>query len=673
MNARRAALLTLLLLSTFLHAAAQSDSDFRWIEQVRRASAVARAGDCSSIAALSASFPAELKQLGEVECARLMSMNHDDSGAIEKLTALLAQDLSPTVEWYASHLRARINSYRGEAEVGIQGFEHSLALAEENNRCPECRLYARLAPGTFTRRSIGGRPALELALEARNAAERHPNAFLKHDLFEQSIALKSGTTAGERMSVLDEGLPEYFASEGLTKFFAKAAFNLASDYISHHEFDPGVAWLDQAESANASLGYPVCDVEGLRGKMLKMKGDFAGARTLLTASEQCMLDLGGYDLAAWSAYHLGVMDYEQRTDGSDAGASHFRRAMAHAKRCREDVVFMESADYMIYIMSEPNDDSVSHYVDAMLDYRNQNIATLTHSMDSLFNLANMDLYRLRHENDELEKARLAANTARNRIGLIASIVLLILVGAVARLVLKRQKDKHAEEIQRKEQQEALREAETEQLINKHKYERLRAEIQGEEHERDRIAQELHDGLGGSLEMLIRRLEKGMLLPEEIQNVRQQLAQIQTSMRAISHELHLPDFKENALRDLVAALCANIRSSVHLEARVNCYPPNTPLDLTEDLEIGAYRIIQELTTNVIRHAEASELEINITRRPDALSIVVEDNGKGFDPQKASTGIGLSNVRNRMEAMGGTVEIDSRSGRGSIITCEFPLST
>ena len=90
-----------------------------------------------------------------------------------------------------------------------------------------------------------------------------------------------------------------------------------------------------------------------------------------------------------------------------------------------------------------------------------------------------------------------------------------------------------------------------------------------------------------------------------------------------------------------------------------------------MEIAIYRIIQELVSNVLKHAKANEIIIDVTRTPGRLSVVVSDNGVGFDTTKQTDGMGLSNVRSRAASLGATVQVDSTPGKGTTVSVECPV--
>jgi len=103
-----------------------------------------------------------------------------------------------------------------------------------------------------------------------------------------------------------------------------------------------------------------------------------------------------------------------------------------------------------------------------------------------------------------------------------------------------------------------------------------------------------------------------------------------------------------------------------------------IGLTERLESTTetvlYRVMQETVSNIIKHAQASDISIQLIRDEDNLTMMIEDNGKGFDTKKMSEfgGIGLKNIISRVEYLNGTVDFDSFPGRGTTVIVEIHLS-
>ncbi|MCB0762095.1 MAG: hypothetical protein KDC12_11285 [Flavobacteriales bacterium] len=214
--------------------------------------------------------------------------------------------------------------------------------------------------------------------------------------------------------------------------------------------------------------------------------------------------------------------------------------------------------------------------------------------------------------------------------------------------------------------ESTREQEISQLIQTHKFEKLTATVQGEEKERDRLAKEIHDGVGGRLNGVALQLEAGKS-PDALA---EELRQIQKELRHIAHNISVPHFEENTLVELVQLHLHNLRAFNGLEITFVVFPPGQPLRLDHKLEINLYRMIQELLNNVVKHAQASTVDLQITQTTDYLEVMIEDNGLGFDPASAKWGIGLKNLRERVEVFEGSITFDSKKGRGTIAIIKIP---
>jgi signal transduction histidine kinase len=102
-------------------------------------------------------------------------------------------------------------------------------------------------------------------------------------------------------------------------------------------------------------------------------------------------------------------------------------------------------------------------------------------------------------------------------------------------------------------------------------------------------------------------------------------------------------------------------------------PETPIPLSSEVRIALFRAAQEAISNVLKHAKATQVKISLQREHSRLSLRIEDNGQGFEPraapQKETPSWGLKIMRERVESIGGTVEIESRLGEGTRVTFEI----
>ncbi|UII28318.1 tetratricopeptide repeat protein [Fulvivirga maritima] len=212
-----------------------------------------------------------------------------------------------------------------------------------------------------------------------------------------------------------------------------------------------------------------------------------------------------------------------------------------------------------------------------------------------------------------------------------------------------------------------------ELIKDYRLDSINKYNEGQQQERKRIAREIHDGLGSDLASLKMSFEHYMSQQHGNNALQKMLYTIQSiykDLRSISHQLHPPAFSDHGFCDFLNQLVADKMNDGNIKMKVICFPEEEIDALPDRILAEAYRIIQELITNIIKHAEASNSEIQVTKHEDYINIVVSDNGKGM-PNKTQSGIGLRNIQERLEYLGGHIDIDS-SANGTTININIPLS-
>ena len=201
-------------------------------------------------------------------------------------------------------------------------------------------------------------------------------------------------------------------------------------------------------------------------------------------------------------------------------------------------------------------------------------------------------------------------------------------------------------------------------------------ITGQEKERSRIAQDLHDGLGGlmaSIKAHLSKIRKEVQLLDGLNiydKTRLLVNEAADEVRRIAHNMMPASLKHLGLSAAVHDLGVRI-SDQGLETHVEIY--GQEFKLTDSIQIMIYRIIQELAHNAVKHAFAKELLLQLLFGDDNLSISVEDNGRGFDPNNVEEGLGLHSTRSRVRYLQGTIEISTNDGKGTAIQIDIPLSS
>lgn len=206
---------------------------------------------------------------------------------------------------------------------------------------------------------------------------------------------------------------------------------------------------------------------------------------------------------------------------------------------------------------------------------------------------------------------------------------------------------------------------------------LSALIMGAENERKRIARDLHDGacvnlaaINMKMDSLAEELVESPELASKITEIAEDIGLTFKEVRDISHDLMSKSLEKTGLRAAVEEL--SIRSErAQPDLRINLFV-NYPLETIGSFsKIHLYRMVQELLGNVLKHAKATEVNLQMLENDLFLLITVEDNGIGFDSKlNASDGIGLSNVRNRADILHGQMHLDAAFGKGTFVSIEIP---
>lgn len=201
-------------------------------------------------------------------------------------------------------------------------------------------------------------------------------------------------------------------------------------------------------------------------------------------------------------------------------------------------------------------------------------------------------------------------------------------------------------------------------------------IQGEEAERTRLARDLHDGLGGMLsgvKFQLNSMKGNFILSEEnAQTFTRSISQLDnaiTEMRRVAHNMMPEALLKFGLNDTLRNYCESVSQNSELVVFYQSFGMENRLE--QSTEIVLYRVVQELLNNTIKHANATESHVQISRNGNTVSLTVEDDGKGFDVDSIKkNGIGLSNIQHRVDYLNGKMDIKSDE-KGTSIHIEFDV--
>ncbi|QLG47192.1 tetratricopeptide repeat protein [Costertonia aggregata] len=248
--------------------------------------------------------------------------------------------------------------------------------------------------------------------------------------------------------------------------------------------------------------------------------------------------------------------------------------------------------------------------------------------------------------------------------------LIILIPIIALLFTYYQKIQAQSELSKKEKEinvQKVASLKQEQELNL-----IKASIEGQDEERKRIAQELHDSIGGNLAGIKLQLSSISKGAEELKPINKQIDETYQLVRDISHTLIPKKFKQNAFTGLIKEYVRSIANTGKLEIGFHPYPEDEINTITDSYQAELFKIIQELMTNTLKHANADKVDIHLSKIDDELSLLFEDNGEGFDTSDTQDGIGFENMRSRVKGMKGNLNVDSTKHRGTVVSIEIPVA-
>jgi len=205
---------------------------------------------------------------------------------------------------------------------------------------------------------------------------------------------------------------------------------------------------------------------------------------------------------------------------------------------------------------------------------------------------------------------------------------------------------------------------------------MRAEREaGRLNERQRLARDIHDTLAQHFTSIIMHLAASKqsnfeAVQTQVQQAEETAREGLDEIRRIVRDMQPEQFEKASLIEAVEELAA--RWSAENSVQVRMTVTGTPRPLTSSAETALLRISQEAMHNIIKHAQAKNVNITFSFMEDIFAMDIADDGRGFDPSKSSNGFGMKTMRDRAEELSGTLTIESERGGGTAIAVSLPIS-
>jgi len=200
-----------------------------------------------------------------------------------------------------------------------------------------------------------------------------------------------------------------------------------------------------------------------------------------------------------------------------------------------------------------------------------------------------------------------------------------------------------------------------------------AALAAQEEERARVARDLHDQVNQSLTGVLLRLEvaRSEAPPElaaEIEETSRLAHQAMDELLTVARQLRPTALDDLGLRAAIAGLVEQL-DLPGLSAGFTC--EDDPSSLDPDIQLVIYRVSQEAIGNAVRHSGADRIDVSLSRNGDRFELTVRDDGSGFSFDQATSGLGLGGMRERAILVGGELDVESRTGHGTVVRLLVPI--
>ncbi|MCU1252261.1 MAG: domain S-box protein [Edaphobacter sp.] len=205
-------------------------------------------------------------------------------------------------------------------------------------------------------------------------------------------------------------------------------------------------------------------------------------------------------------------------------------------------------------------------------------------------------------------------------------------------------------------------------------------IEAQEQERSRIARELHDDIGQRLALLAIKLAQLQQNPPNSSELRSRIGELQkqtsgiaADIQSLSHELHSSRLQYLGIASAIRGFCREFGEQQKVE--VDCKIHDLPVPLSPDISLCFFRVLQEALHNSSKYSGVRYFEVELWGTPDEIHLTVSDSGAGFDisAAKASRGLGLISMEERLKLLKGTLSIESQLQRGTTIHAHVPFTS
>lgn len=482
----------------------------------------------------------------------------------------------------------------------------------------------------------------------------------------QARVLNELGTLQKRMQKLEEAEKSFLKAQDLAKqgndslSLASAYNNLGLIYSGKEQWDKAISLFRKSSKIKKQLklwndlSY---DLNNLSYAYLAKK-DFASAIELMEQSLALRREAGNKRALAISVNNLG--EIQLQAGNTELARKLFEEALEKSR----EISFADLETHVLKMLSETEEKegNQSKALAYFKEYHQLN--------DSLLNLAKTKQveeietrYETQKKDQEIEILNkdnaLKASTIRQNYSLIASLCLLILLLGSLFYLWRQRSQAQAENALQMAKVAAQKE-------------QIKAVFQSQEKERQRIASEVHDGLGqltAALKLQLQKWKEPLESNDKVQ-AESTVEELRNEIKNLSHQLLPNSLLHSGLEAALEKWTERLNQTGKIHIHLSCH--ELP-ELDKQVELHLYRITQEWVSNILSYNEAKNIYLQLVQHPDALVLTIEDDGFGFDPEHFTkgSGNGYQTLLSRLEIIQGHFHLDSQpGGRGSHFELNLP---
>jgi signal transduction histidine kinase len=456
-----------------------------------------------------------------------------------------------------------------------------------------------------------------------------------------------------------------------SELVGKAAYGLGNRFYQQGQLDSAEHYYNLAYnnfmSGSRNNGY-LADILTNKAFVCKDRADFDKAETFFFEAKP-YLD-GLEDASRWLYWYLGRADLFSQQQNWIKSLENLHQAQGYEEESGDNWLDQQ---YLYEALAETYaelrmTDSAYYYQCAAYAVR-----------DSLYNEHKQkEFIRFQTERHKTEaalgEAKAQKESERARLFFQAALLLTLLLATLAYLFFQNRRSYRLISRQR----EIMYQQAVDELIQNSELRYLSAGLEGRETERELIARELHDQLGSSIvtlswqyDAILENTKRDSANYQPLLKLNHSLKRLYQDIRHIAHQLGSGVLERAGLVPVLEELCGNIELGKRIEVSFSHFGMESRLGFT--YEVNILRIIQELISNVLKYAKATQLMIQMNRIDEVLNIMVEDNGIGFDQKMAlqRSGAGLSNIEARLRSLNGTIQFENRPVGGTTVIINIPI--